>query len=130
VAGGKRARVGRGTALGGLGAVSLYNGYFGAGSAILLIALLMLTVEPVLYRANAMKNVLLVASDILPAVLFALTAPVVWSAAVPLGAVPLGAGTLLGGLIGPSVARRARPGLLRVIISCTGLLAAWLLISA
>jgi hypothetical protein len=37
----------------------VYNGYFGAGSGILLIALLLLTSEPVLHRANAAKHVLL-----------------------------------------------------------------------
>jgi hypothetical protein len=109
----------------GLGAVAVYNGYFGAGSGILLIALLLLTAEPVLHRANAMKNVILVASDLLPAVVFAVTAHVVWTAAIALGA-----GTVIGGLIGPSVARRVRPGVLRVLIACTGFaLAIWLLVS-
>lgn len=58
---------GRPVVLGGLGGVSLYNGYFGAGSGILLIALLLFTEEPVLHRANAMKNVILLAPDVLPA---------------------------------------------------------------
>ena len=50
-------------ALGLAGAgVALYNGYFGAGSGILLMALLALTVEPVLRRANAIKNVVQEAS--------------------------------------------------------------------
>ena len=69
---------------GGLGAVAVYNGYFGAGSGILLIALLLLTAEPVLHRANAVKNVILAASDLLPALMFAVTANVVWTAAIPL----------------------------------------------
>jgi uncharacterized protein len=108
----------------GLGTVAVYNGYFGAGSGIALIALLLLTVEPVLHRANAAKNVLLAASDLLPAVLFAVTRDVVWAAAIPLGA-----GTVAGGLIGPSIARRARPDILRVLIACTGFgLASWLLV--
>lgn len=116
---------GKTAVLGGLGAVSVYNGYFGAGSGILLIALLLLTAEPVLHRANALKNVLLVSSDLLPAVLFAVRAHVVWAAALPLGA-----GTLAGGFIGPSVARRVRPDVLRVLIACTGFaLAIWLFIS-
>jgi hypothetical protein len=116
---------GRPAVLGALGGVSVYNGYFGAGSGILLIALLLLTAEPVLHRANAIKNVLLAASDIAPAVLFALTGKVVWSAAIPLGA-----GTLVGGLIGPSIARRVRHDILRVLIACSGFaLAAWLLIN-
>ena len=109
-----------------LGAVSLYNGYFGAGSGILLIGLLLLTTEPVLHRANAVKNVLLAASDILPAVLFASMGTVVWTAAIPLGT-----GTIAGGLIGPSIARRAHHGILRVLIACTGFaLAGWLIIGS
>jgi uncharacterized membrane protein YfcA len=110
---------------GALGGVSVYNGYFGAGSGILLIALLLFTAEPVLYRANAAKNVILAASDILPAVLFAVTGKVVWSAAIPLGA-----GTVIGGLIGPSIARRVRHDILRLLIAASGFaLALWLLIA-
>lgn len=110
---------------GGLGAVALYNGYFGAGSGILLIALLLFTKEPVLHRANAMKNVLLIASDILPAVLFALRGTVVWSAAIPLGV-----GALIGGLVGPSIARRVRPRIMRWLIALCGfVLALWLFLS-
>ena len=115
-----------GAVFGGLGAVTLYNGYFGAGSGILLIALLLFTREPVLHRANAMKNVILVASDILPAALFIAAGGVVWSAAIPLGI-----GTLIGGLIGPSVARRVRHDILRWLIAACGFaLAIWLFVRA
>lgn len=109
-----------------LGAVALYNGYFGAGSGILLIALLLFTKEPVLHRANAMKNVILIASDILPAVLFALRGSVVWEAAVPLGV-----GAVIGGFIGPSIARRVRPGVMRWLIALCGFaLALWLYVNS
>lgn len=43
-----------------------------------MITVLMLTTEPVLHRANSLKNVILVAADIAPAVLFALLWKVVW----------------------------------------------------
>ena len=110
----------------GLSGVALYNGYFGAGSGILLVALLALTAEPVLHRANAMKNVILVGSDVLPAVLFAVLGTVVWSAALPLGL-----GAAAGGLVGPTVARRLPQDVLRVLIACCGFaLAAWLLVDA
>jgi uncharacterized membrane protein YfcA len=113
---------GRPAILGGLGGVALYNGYFGAGSGILMIALLLFTREPVLHRANAMKNVILIASDILPAVLFAVVGTVVWSAAIPLGV-----GAVIGGLIGPSIARRVRHDVMRWLIACCGFaLAIWL----
>jgi uncharacterized membrane protein YfcA len=46
-------------------------------------------------------------------------------------AIPLGAGTVTGGLIRPSIARRVRHDILRVLIACTGsALAIWLLISS
>ncbi len=39
---------------GGLIAVSVYNGYFGAGSGVMAIALLLVVVEPHIARANAL----------------------------------------------------------------------------
>jgi len=112
-------------AVGAAGAgVALYNGYFGAGAGILLVALISLTVEPVLHRANGLKNVVLVVSDLLPAVLFAGLGAVVWRAALPLGV-----GAVLGGLVGPSVARRLPEGLLRVLVGgCGVVLAGYLLV--
>lgn len=105
-------------------AVAVYNGYFGAGSGILLIALLALTAEPVLRRANALKNVVLVVADVLPAALFAVLGTVVWRAALPLGL-----GAVAGGLVGPSVARRLPEAVLRVAIGCCGVaLAAYLFV--
>ncbi|SFF40119.1 sulfite exporter TauE/SafE family protein [Curtobacterium sp. YR515] len=116
----RRARA-AGDAAGGHGAaasagivgVGVYNGYFGAGSGVLMIAVLLLTGEPSLHRANAVKNVLLLAADLLPAVVFAVSGHVVWSAAVALGA-----GAVVGGLVGPTVARRVPHGVLRVAIAC------------
>jgi uncharacterized membrane protein YfcA len=103
-------------------AVALYNGYFGAGSGILVITLLLLTTESVVHRANGLKNVILVVADVLPAVVFAVVGTVVWRAAWPLGV-----GAVIGGLVGPSVARRVPQAALRVFIGCCGvLLAAYL----
>ncbi len=102
-----------GAASAGIAGVGVYNGYFGAGSGVLMIAVLLLTGSPSLHRANAVKNVLLLAADLLPAVVFAVSGHVVWSAAVALGA-----GAVIGGLIGPTVARRVPHGVLRVAIAC------------
>nr|WP_232530998.1 sulfite exporter TauE/SafE family protein [Microlunatus antarcticus] len=107
-------------------AVALYNGYFGAGSGILMITLLLLTTESVVHRANGLKNVILLAADVLPAVVFAAVGTVVWRAALPLAA-----GAVAGGLVGPSVARRLPEALLRVLIGCCGVaLAAYLFLRA
>lgn len=106
------------------GGVAVYNGYFGAGAGILLITVLLLAAEPVLHRANAMKNVLLLAADLLPALLFAILGPVVWGAVWPLGI-----GAVAGGLIGPSIARRVPAAVMRVLIGSCGLtLAVYLLL--
>lgn len=107
-------------------AVSLYSGYFGAGAGILILTVLLVLVDQDLPRSNALKNTLLMMADLLPAAVFALAGPVVWTAAIPLAI-----GALAGGTIGPAVTRRAPPGLLRIGIALCGLaLAGWLLNSA
>jgi uncharacterized membrane protein YfcA len=100
----------------GLFAVSVYNGYFGAASGIMLLAFLMLTVEARLTRANALKNVLLGLSDVVAAAAFVAFGPIDWAAALTLGA-----GFLLGGLAGPVIARRAPTEALRLVIAAAGL---------
>lgn len=110
----------------GLFAVALYEGYFGAASGVMTLALLMLTVETQLPRANALKNVLLGVADFVAAVAFITFGPVHWSAAIPLGL-----GFIVGGLIGPTVVRRVPAEILRVVISIAGMcLAIWLLVRA
>jgi uncharacterized protein len=107
-------QLGRPVKLAGVG-VAVYNGYFGAGSGILLIALLLFSTEPVLHRANALKNVILLASDILPAIVFAIAGDVVWHAVWPLGM-----GALAGGLMGPVIARHVPAPALRIFIAVCG----------
>ncbi|MFS0729524.1 sulfite exporter TauE/SafE family protein [Curtobacterium sp. 1P10AnD] len=122
---GATAPTGTGAAASSIAGVGLYNGYFGAGSGVLMIAVLLLTGEPSLPRANAVKNVLLLAADLLPAVVFAVSGHVVWSAALALGA-----GAVVGGLIGPTVAARVPHGVLRVAIACCSVaLAAYLVVT-
>jgi uncharacterized protein len=124
-----RASSGRGSAAlllpCGLFILSVYNGYFGAGSGVLLLALLLLTTEPALVTANALKNMVVGAATITSAVLFTLFAHVDWAAVAPLAA-----GAFAGALVGPRVARRLPPGLLRWLVALTGLaLAIRLLVS-
>jgi uncharacterized protein len=110
----------------GLLAVALYEGYFGAASGVMTLALLMLTVETQLPRANALKNVLLGVADLVAALAFIAFGPVHWAAAIPLGL-----GFIVGGLIGPSVTRTVPADILRVVISLAGMcLAIWLLVVA
>lgn len=100
----------------GLLLVCVYDGYFGAGSGIMLLALVLVAIDEQLPRANAYKNFLLGISDVVCAAAFALFGTVDWSAA---GA--LGLGTLLGGWIGPHLARRLPARVLRLAIALLGL---------
>jgi uncharacterized membrane protein YfcA len=96
--------------------VAVYGGYFGAAAGVLLLALLLLGDTGSLARSNALKNLLLGLANAVAAVAFALFGPVRWSAVVPLGA-----GFLVGGRLGPLIVRRAPAGPLRAVIACAGL---------
>jgi uncharacterized protein len=96
--------------------IAIYGGYFGAGAGVLLLALLLLTSDETLPRNNAMKNVLLGVANAVAAVAFVLFGPVRWSAVLPLAA-----GFLIGGRLGPIIVRRAPAGPLRAVIACAGL---------
>ncbi len=99
-----------------LGAIAVYGGYFGAAAGVLLLALLLHTTAADLPRANAAKNVLLGAANVVAAVWFVVVAPVQWSAVVPLGL-----GCLIGARVGPAVVRRTPATLLRWLIGAAGL---------
>jgi hypothetical protein len=100
---------------GGVTALSVYNGYFGAGSGVMLLALTLVTTDPRLPRANALKNMLVGASTLTPVALFAVLVPVPWGAVAPLAA-----GLLVGSTIGPRVARRLPARILRWLVVCLG----------
>jgi uncharacterized membrane protein YfcA len=106
----------------GLLLLSAYNGYFGAGSGVMVLTLLLLTVDRRMARANALKNMLIGATSIVSAAVFAVFGRVDWFVVVPLAA-----GMLAGSAIGPLAARRMPASLLRWLIALTGLaLASWL----
>jgi uncharacterized membrane protein YfcA len=102
--------------LAGLLAVSAYNGYFGAGSGVMTLSLLLVTVDEHMARANALKNMLIGASSVLSALAFVIFYRVDWQAVVPLSA-----GLLAGSMIGPRVARRVPARVLRWLAALLGL---------
>lgn len=101
---------------GGIVVLSAYNGYFGAGSGVILLALMLLVADDQLPRANALKNMLVGGASIASAVIFAVLSDVTWGTVVPLAA-----GMFAGSTVGPVVARRIPPGLLRWLAATTGL---------
>jgi uncharacterized membrane protein YfcA len=105
-----------------VGLVSVYGGYFGAGSGVMLLAAMLILVDPRLPRANALKNVLLGVISAVAAAVFVVGEPVLWSVVVPLSG-----GLLVGSALGPIVVRRLPHGLVRwTAASCGFALAAHL----
>ncbi len=100
----------------GLFAVWLYDGYWGAGAGVMSLAVLLLTVEKHLARANALKNVLLGVADIACSIVFVLYGPVRWTAVAPLAL-----GFLIGSRVGPSLTRRVPGNILRIVVALAGL---------
>jgi len=120
----KAVRGRRGHALVPIGLIAVYGGYFGAGSGILTLAVLLVLVDHDLPRANALKNMLVGASTLAAGVVLAITGPVAW----PLVA-PLAVGLFAGSLVGPVVARRVPAAVVRVAVAALGLglaVALWL----
>jgi uncharacterized protein len=101
---------------GGLLAVSVYNGYFGAGAGVMILALCLHTVDRHLARANALKNMLVGAASVVSALIFVVAGPVEWTAVIPLGI-----GMFAGSTLGPRVARRLPANVLRALVAILGL---------
>lgn len=99
----------------GILSVSAYNGYFGAGSGVMTLTLLLVTVDEHLPDANALKNMLIGAASVISALAFIAFGPVEWAAALPLSA-----GMFAGSLVGPRLARHIPARILRWIIALLG----------
>ena len=99
-----------------VGLISIYGGYFGAASGIMLLAVLLVLLDRRLPEANAIKNMLLGAGGVVAAAIFVVVGPVAWSAVVPLAL-----GLFAGSAAGPIIARRVPPNVVRWLIGLLGL---------
>jgi uncharacterized membrane protein YfcA len=99
----------------GIFLIGVYGGYFGAAAGVLMVALLMIAVPETLARSNALKNLLLGMANAVAAVVFAIFGPVHWVAVIPLAA-----GLLIGGRLGPVIVRHSPARALRVLIALAG----------
>jgi hypothetical protein len=97
-------------------AVAVYVGYFGAAAGVLLLVTLSAMISEPLVRVNAIKNAVSGMANATAAVCFALFGDVRWTLVLPLAA-----GFLIGGWVGPKIARRVPAGVLRVLVSLCGL---------
>jgi uncharacterized membrane protein YfcA len=104
-------------------AVSIYTGYFGAASGVLLLALLGLFTQESIHRQNATKNVIQGLAGCTAVISFILLAPIDWPAVGVLAA-----GSVAGGSAGVRLARLIPATPLRLGIAFAGLtVAGWLL---
>jgi uncharacterized membrane protein YfcA len=100
----------------GVVAAAVYVGYFGAAGGVLMLAALGGLLRDELVRLNALKNVVSGLANGVASVGFVLFGPVHWAAVIPLAS-----GFLVGGSIGPRLARRLPTGSLRLLIAGSGL---------
>ena len=103
----------------GVFAVSVYGGYFGAASGVLMLALLLFATAESLPNSNAIKNAVLALANGVAALSFAFLADVRW-----LAVLPLAIGFFAGGWLGPLVVRRLPAQPLRLLIATAGLVIA------
>jgi len=96
--------------------IGIYGGYFGAAAGVLMLAVLSVASTEPFPVTNAVKSIVLGASNLAAAVIYALIAPVDWAAAAVLSV-----GCLLGSRLGPSLVRRLPERPLRVAIAAAAL---------
>jgi uncharacterized protein len=96
--------------------VAVYVGYFGAAAGVMLLVVLSMMIDESLVKVNAVKNAVSGMANAMAAVCFALFGDVRWTLVVPLAA-----GFLAGGWIGPKIARKVPAGPFRVIVSLCGI---------
>jgi len=97
----------------------VYGGYFGAGSGVMMMAVLGLGADLEFRIVNALKTLAVLASNLVSGLIFVLVADVSWPV-VGLLAVS----SVVGGYVGARIGRRLPPTLLRVGIVLAGVTAA------
>lgn len=99
--------------------VGVYGGYFGAGSGVMMVAVLGLGSTVEFAAVNALKTLAVLASNVVATVIFVVVAELDWAAALLLAL-----GSTVGGYAGSQVGRRLNPTALRALIVTVGVIAA------
>lgn len=104
--------------------IGVYGGYFGAGSGIILLAVLALRTTEPFAVTNAVKNVATSTANVVAALAYMFVAPVAWPQAMALAT-----GGVVGSWLGPQLVRVLPERPLRLAIGAAGLgLSAYLLV--
>lgn len=103
----------------------VYGGYFVAAQGILLVGILGIFLHGTMQQANAIKNILVLAVNVIAAISYMLFAfdRIEW-VVVALIAVS----SLVGGVVGAAVGRRLKPVVLRSVIVLLGFVALWVMV--
>jgi uncharacterized membrane protein YfcA len=97
----------------------VYGGYFGAGSGVMMVAVLGFGLDLDLRIVNALKTLAVLSANVVATLIFLVAAPLDWRA---IGL--LAAGSVVGGYVGSHIGRRLPPTLFRVLIVLAGVTAA------
>lgn len=97
--------------------VSFYGGYFGAGVGVLILAVMSIATRGDYRSANVTKNLVTSLNTGAAAVIFILRGTVIWPQTLALMA-----GSIIGGLLGASLARIAPRDVMRVAVTGVGAL--------
>ena len=98
--------------------VSVYGGYFGAGMGILMLAALGLYGVSEFHERNALKNLLAATTNGVASIFFTAAGAIRWG-----DGLVLGAGAVVGGLVGAAVGRRLSSRTLEMAAIVVGLVA-------
>lgn len=99
--------------------VGVYGGYFGAGSGVMMMAVLGFGSNLEFRILNALKTLAILASNLVASIIFIAVAELDWTAVMLLAA-----GSIVGGYVGARIGRRLNPTLLRSLIVVVGVSAA------
>ncbi len=100
---------------GGIFLASVYGSYFGAGLGIMLLSILASFLHDDLQRLNGLKTLLSLIIATVGSLIYAIFAPVSWTA-VAIMAIS----SLLGGYFGAGIARKLSPGKLKISVTIFG----------
>ena len=97
--------------------VSVYGGYFGAGMGIMMLATMSLTIDATVHELNSVKNWLAVVINLAATILFFMKGLV-----LPLPAMAIVVGALIGGYFSAKFSQRFNPDKLRWAIVAYGVI--------
>ncbi len=102
----------------------VYGGYFGAGSGVMMMAVLGFGTDLQLRIVNALKTLAVMAANVVATVIFLFLAELDWVAIVLLAS-----GSVVGGYVGAHIGRRLPAPVLRTLVVIVGVTASILMMS-